>query len=145
MTASAAGRSPRFVFVTDSRTSGPGTERFGWRLDAANNRPLGRGVGTYDSLEECRQRLDTLRADAGALLDTVSFDAVAGLWTWRVQHDEATCATGVRTYQRRFECRRAVALFRAALGETVPDAGVVRFVRAEVLGRYARSDAAVAS
>ena len=147
MTALPASRGPRFVFVTDSRTYGvgPGPHRFAWRLDAANNRPLGRGVGTHPSLEDCRQRLDTMRTEADALVAAVSFDATRGLWTWRVEHDGETCATGVRTYLRRFECRRAVAHFRSTLGGTAPDAGVVRVVRADVLGRYAGDGAVAAS
>ena len=135
MAASAPNRG-RFVFLTDTLATVPG--RFGWRLDAANNRPLGRGVGTFATLEECADRLGVLRGDlaAGVLVDAVSFDSARGLWTWRLTRDEHLCAVAVRTYLRRFECRRAVAHFRQALGDVPPSDGVVRVVRSEALDRY---------
>ena len=55
------------MFVTDQVGSRPA--RYGWRLDAANHRPLGRGVGTHASYDDCLGWLDALRVDVEPGLD----------------------------------------------------------------------------
>ena len=140
MTRVAPSRGPRLVFVTDSR-SGDGDGRYAWRLDAGNNRPLGRGVGVYQSLDECRRWLDALhrgiaRVSAGDFSNALTFDYVDGLWSWRVTCDGEPAAVSMRTYLRRFECRRAASQFVEALSTTSSWDAKVRVVRAGVLGRF---------
>lgn len=141
MTAEAVGRRARYVLLTDG-PCGPASGRAGWRLDAANNRPLGRGVSAHGTVDDCRRWLVGLRASANVLAQAVTFDVISGLWTWRVTRDEGVCAVSVRTYQRRFECRRAVSHFLDALVDADPQDGVVRIVRADALDRYSTADPA---
>lgn len=124
-------RAPEFVFLTDDGEN----PRFGWRLLAANRRPLGRGVAASESLADCRATAERVRRD-GRDAD-VSVVTADGRWSWRLSTGGTPIAVSVRPYLRRAECLRGLTQFRAALVRADPHAGSVRDYGAHALRDYA--------
>lgn len=129
---SSARREPRFVYLSDRypEDAGAPDARFGWRLVAANNRPLGRGPVAESSLEQCRVQATELHtalaADPDAGRAAILPDALRGVWTWRVVLDGRPAAVAVHPYLRRVECARGLAQFVASAAAADPADGVVR-------------------
>lgn len=133
-----ARREPRFVYLSDRfpEESTDPAARYGWRLVAANNRPLGRGATVEASWDDCLARAAALHAALSAApeLSTATDrigsaivpDALHGVWSWRVVLDGELAAVGVHPYLRRVECARGLAQFVASAGAADPADGVVR-------------------
>lgn len=127
-----ARREARFVYLSDrypEDAAAPGAS-YGWRLVAANNRPLGRGPLVEASLESCRAQASELHAALTADPDEVRAailpDAARGVWTWRVALPGGPAAVAVHPYLRRVECARGLAQFVASAAAADPADGVVR-------------------
>lgn len=123
MTDVLARRRPRFIFLSDGTGE---NELFGWRLVAANNRPMGRSVRTSASLDSCRDAASLIHRRSAEAAQSATVDVARGHWTWRVGVDGAPAAVSVHRYLRRVECLRALAQFVAALAQADPADGVVR-------------------
>ena len=125
-------REPRFVYLSDAESPGGdwryvGVDpRFGWRLDAANHRPLARAARLCDSVVACREAASEVRDRRAELAVVFGADAERGLWTWRVALEGTRVAGSAHAYQRRIECVRAYSQFVAALDVADPADGVVR-------------------
>ncbi|HEX3335549.1 MAG TPA: hypothetical protein VHS54_03760 [Jatrophihabitans sp.] len=141
MTTSAVRREPRFVFLTDAPSSAD-EGRFGWRLVAANNRPLGRGISVATSLDACRASVWALHTRVAELTTAVASDDGRGMWFWRLRLADEPAAVSARPYLRRVECLRGLAQFVAALRASDPVEGVVRHYGPHALRGY---ETAVAS
>jgi hypothetical protein len=122
-----ARRAPRFVFLCDGRGEDSGARRFGWRLVAANNRPLGRGMHAHASLAACRAAASRVRGAVAAVQAPVTLDASRGHWSWQLRFDGVAAAACVHTYLRRAECLRALEQFYLAVVAADPADGVVRY------------------
>jgi hypothetical protein len=118
------GREPRFVFLCDAPAAEPAGGRYGWRLVAANHRPLGRGRTATGSLDECRAAADVVHRRVGDLQSVLT--SQDGLWTWQLSFGAEPIAVCVHPYLRRVECARGLSQFLAAARTADPDAGVVR-------------------
>lgn len=123
-------RSPRFVFLTDDAAWGA-RSRFAWRLDAANNRPLGRSVGMAEGLVACRASAAAVisgLARPGAAVGVeigAEVERVGAYWTWRLDVPNGS-ATSTHRYLRRTECLRGFAQFVEVAGRADPGDGAVR-------------------
>lgn len=126
MTGTLGRRRPRYVYLCDAKTPDVPAALFGWRLVAANNRPLGRGLRVAASLAECRAAAQRIHEDALRMTPSVQFNPARGLWSWRVAVGESTMAVGVHPYLRRVECLRALEQFLAAARTACPDDGLVK-------------------
>jgi hypothetical protein len=130
-------RSGRFLFVSEIAARSPerdvraGARRFGWRLIAANNRPLGRSAQGYDSLADAQRHALVVHSRSIELATSVAFDADRGRWSWSASLDSVPVASCVHPYLRRFECRRALEQFLAGVRDSDPGLGNVRPARAE--------------
>src|SRR6202012_757524 len=110
-------RGVRFMHITDlagpAHRGRPGrsTGRVGWRMIAANNRPLGRSMHTFASFDDSVESGRTLHQRVEELSSSALFDSHRGVWSWTVLLDGAPVATSVNTYNRRIECLRALRQF----------------------------------
>ena len=133
-------RVPRIIFVSDAdpRIRHPGTDasaRVGWRVLAANNRPLGRSAQVFAE-RECQDEVARLQKRLPDAVSSVLFDAARGHWTWTLLLDEVPVAVCVHPYLRRIECGRALAQFVAALENGDPELERVRNLGARALHAY---------
>lgn len=126
MTGTLVRRIPRYVYLCDAKTPDVPAALFGWRLVAANNRALGRGVRACASLAECRAAAQQIHGEATRMTPSVQFNPARGLWSWRVAVGELTMAVGVHPYLRRVECLRALEQFLAAARMARPAEGIVK-------------------
>jgi hypothetical protein len=121
---SPAGRQPRFVYLCDGQRGSAPPGRYGWRLVAANHRPLGRGRIASESLADCVAEAERLHRECADLQPVISTQD--GLWTWRVALGADPLAVCVHPYLRRVECVRGLTQFFAAARTADPADGVVR-------------------
>jgi hypothetical protein len=121
---SSAGRAPRFVFLCDAPAAEPAVGRYGWRLVAANHRPLGRGRTASGSLDACRASAQLLHRRVAEMQSVLTYQN--GLWTWQLSLGAEPVAVSVHPYMRRIECARGLSQFLAAARVADPDDGVVR-------------------
>jgi hypothetical protein len=129
-------REPRFVYLSDAvprpaggvsaRTRQPAPSRFGWRLDAANHRPMARAGSVSASLADCVSAAALVRARIDEASVLVSAGGDRGLWAWRIEDEGVVVAVSPHAFPRRVECTRAYAQFRVALDQADPDRGVLR-------------------
>ena len=126
MTGTLMRRRPRYVYLCDATNPDVPAAQFGWRLVAANNRALGRGVRVSTSLAECHAAAQRIHDDAALMTPSVQFNPARGLWSWRVAVGESTMAVGVHPYLRRVECLRALEQFLTAARTASPDEGLVK-------------------
>jgi hypothetical protein len=143
MTSNAVRRVARFVFLSDADARTLTTARYGWRLVAANNRPLGRGVRAEASLDVCRDAAQRVHEAATDAVAAVQFDPGRGHWAWRVALGGTTVAVCVHPYLRRVECLRGLEQFLAAVRLARPDDGVVRYFGPRTLRAYDAEPVAV--
>jgi hypothetical protein len=108
----------RFIFVSDEPTRPSWAkrpprrpQRIGWRAIAANNRPMGRSINTFGSLEDCLADLRRLRDHVDRLRSMLAFTDGGSSWTWTLYLDDEPVATCARPASRRVEAVRAVAQF----------------------------------
>jgi hypothetical protein len=141
-------RVPRIIFVSDAdpRTRHPRTDaavsaRVGWRVLAANNRPLGRSAQVFSSERECQDEVARLQKRLPDAVSSVLFDAARGHWTWTLLLDEVPVAVCVHPYLRRIECVRALAQFIVALESGDPELERVRNLGERALHAYDRPPA----
>ena len=137
MEAGTARRVPRFVFLVDTANNALDGTRAGWRLVAANNRPLGRAVQAEPAIEESRASALRVHRTAAAATRSAWFDPVAGVWTWSAAVDGFQIAVCVHPYLRRIECYRAMQQFVEAAQQADPEDGVVRYFGPGSLREYA--------
>jgi hypothetical protein len=137
-------RSPRIIFVSDAspRTRHPRTDsmvpaRVGWRVIAANNRPLGRSATVFNSDHECQAAVGLLQDQLSDVVSSVLFDSVRGHWTWALLLGGTPVAVCVHPYLRRIECSRALAQFIAAIEVSEPEHERVRNLGVRALHAYA--------
>lgn len=128
---------PRFVFLCDGQHDDPGARRYGWRLVAANNRPLGRGMRADASLAASRAAAGRVHAAVAAGRPAVNVEVSRGRWTWQLHLEGVAAAMSVHTYLRRIECLRALDQFTRAVVAADPAAGVVRYFGPNSLHEYA--------
>ena len=133
MATARTGRAPRFVYLCDGQRGQPGG-RYGWRLVAANHRPLGRGRAAHDTLDACRADAARVCGALERLQATVITQD--GMWYWQAYLRGELAAMCVHSYLRRIECARALTQFLAAARETEPAEGVVRHFGARSLRGY---------
>lgn len=125
-----ARRSARYVYLSDAEPrssardlndpNGRGTASIGWRIVAANNRPLGRSAARFSSLTECVAAVHLLRTEVARAIGAVSLDPARGHWLWTLTLDQQMVAASVHDYERRIECVRALAQFIQACGTADP-------------------------
>jgi hypothetical protein len=139
-------RTTRFIYVSDAsaptasrHVDNPVAPRYGWRVIAANNRPLGRSATVFDSYEACRDAAEQLREAVDDASSAVHFNSTRGHWTWSVTIDEAPVAVCVHPYLRRIECVRALRQFVEAVAAGVPSAEGVRLFGTRALREYDRA------
>jgi hypothetical protein len=99
---------------------------YGWRVVAANNRPLGRSARHWQTFD---QTLDDARRLYHRLDDSVpaiSFHKHDSRWSWSLTVDGETVATSVNRYLRRAECVRALTTFVDAVSAGEPETDRVR-------------------
>ncbi|WP_338178802.1 hypothetical protein [Jatrophihabitans sp.] len=145
MTESAARRTTRFIYVSDAtaptttrQRNSPTEPRYGWRVIAANNRPLGRSSAVFDSYHSCRAAAEELQQRVDDATSSVLFDNSRGHWTWAVALAGTPVAVCVHPYLRRIECVRALRQFVEAVTAGVPSAEGVRLFGARALREYDR-------
>jgi hypothetical protein len=131
-----ARRTPRFVYLVETANHALDGARAGWRLVAANNRPLGRAVQAYPSVEESRASAFRVHRMDGGAARSALFDPVAGVWTWSLTLDDVPIAVSVHPYLRRIECYRALQQFMAAAQQADPAQGVVRYFGPRTLREF---------
>lgn len=139
----AARRTTRFIFVSDATAPTAGRQssstvdpHYGWRVIAANNRPLGRSAGVFDSYAACRDAATELHDRIGDTTSSVLFNTVRGHWTWAVTLDARPVAVCVHPYLRRIECVRALRQFTGAVAAGVPAADGLRLFGERALRGY---------
>ncbi len=115
----------RFVFVSDlppgaSADSDDERQRIGWRLIAANNRPLARSVRLWPTFAECFDTARTVHLRSAELDTAVQFDGARGLWTWHARLDGEPQAVTAHGSLRRIQCLRAVDQFIVAVRDNPP-------------------------
>ena len=137
----------RFVFISDGRmTAGGGSgggngsgasgaagatadgtdDRVWWRLVAANNRVLGRSIGSDRSEAACRQGAAELSVRVDDAVTALTTDE-RGRWTWSVALDSVERARCAHPFPRRVDCQRTLALFLQGARTADAHAGVVRY------------------
>ena len=136
-------RSTRFIFVSDATAPTAGRQsaaqpdpHYGWRVIAANNRPLGRSATVFDSYEDCREAAAALHERIEETSSSVLFNSTRGLWTWTVSLDARPVAVCVHPYLRRIECARALRQFTDAVSAGVPSADGLRLFGDRALRGY---------
>jgi hypothetical protein len=137
MSGTLARRAPRFVYLCDAQDLAQPSARFGWRLVAANNRPLGRAVRAETSLAHCRAAARQLHHGVVHVTRLVQFSPARGHWSWQVGIGGAAVAVCAHPYLRRLECIRALDQFLLAVQTASPDDGVVRHFGPTSLRAYA--------
>jgi hypothetical protein len=135
--------SSRFIFISDGKPlsswqDGGQAEphRVGWRIIAANNRPLGRSAAAFDSYAAALADAVGLKGAVDRLTSSLVHDQLLGHWTWRLLLDGAVVASCVHEYQRRVECSRALGQFLDALRIADPDTADVRHFGPNALRGY---------
>lgn len=121
----------RFVFISDGmddRDDGS-DDRIWWRLVAANNRVLGRSVGTDLGEVVCRKRAAELTERIDDAVPSLVTD-VRGRWTWTIALDSVDRAQCAHPFPRRVDCQRTLTLFLQGVRGADPQAGSVRFFAA---------------
>ena len=136
-------RSTRFIFVSDATAPTAGRQptssadpRYGWRVIAANNRPLGRSATVFDSYQDCRDAASALHDRIAESSSSVLFNTTRGHWTWTVALDARPVAVCVHPYLRRIECARALRQFTEAVSAGVPTADGLRLFGERALRGY---------
>ena len=139
----ASRRTTRFIFVSDAtapvagrQPSGPAEPHYGWRVIAANNRPLGRSATVFDSYDACRKAASALHDRVSETSSSVLFNTARGHWTWAVALDAHPVAVCVHPYLRRIECVRALRQFTEAVTAGVPAADGLRLFGERALRGY---------
>jgi hypothetical protein len=112
--------------------------RVGWRVIAANNRPLGRSAEAFASLAECVTAATRLHREVAQAASSVLFDIADGHWQWTVLLADEPVAVCVHSYKRRVECERALRQFLEAVAEIEPAADEVRRLGPNALRAYDR-------
>ena len=136
MTGTLVRRASRFVYLSDADERVEPKARFGWRLVAANNRPLGRAVQAEPSYAACLVSARRLHDEVACVETSVSFNAARGHWSWRASLGGEVVAVCVHPYLRRVECERALGQFLAAVSATSPEEGVVKYFGPNSLRGY---------
>jgi hypothetical protein len=138
-------RSTRFIYLSDATAPStsrqrlaPVAARYGWRVIAANNRPLGRSSTAFDSYFDCRTAATRLHEGIAQATSSVLFNSVRGYWTWTVTIEGAAVAVCVHPYLRRIECVRALRQFVEAVAAGVPSSEGVRHFGSRALHEYDR-------
>jgi hypothetical protein len=141
----ASRRTTRFIYVSDATAPAAGRApvptvepRYGWRVIAANNRPLGRSATVFDSYQGCRDAATSLHERIDETSSSVLFNTSRGHWTWAVSLDARPVAVCVHPYLRRIECVRALRQFTDAVTLGVPSADGVRLFGERALRGYDR-------
>ncbi len=140
-------RGVRFMHITDLAgpawrgRSGSSTGRVGWRMIAANNRPLGRSMQTFATFEASVESALVLHQRVDEVSSSALFDATRGVWSWTVLLDGSPVAASVNTYNRRIECLRALRQFLEAVAGAEPVADEVRNLGPNALRGYEPSNA----
>lgn len=132
-------RGPRWVFLSDlGRTElrRQRASRYGWRLVAANNRPLGRAVQLADTLDGCVAQARRVHEGADRMRTAVHTRGDESTWYWRALLDDETVAVCTRPFARRAECARALAQFVDAARRAEPHPRDVRHYGAQALRGY---------
>jgi hypothetical protein len=136
-------RSTRFIFVSDATAPTAGRQsstaaepRYGWRVIAANNRPLGRSATVFDTYQDCREAAAALHDRVSETSSSVLFNTTRGHWTWTVALDARPVAVCVHPYLRRIECARALRQFTDAVSAGVPSADGLRLFGERALRGY---------
>ena len=139
-------RTTRFIYVSDAtaptasrHNDNAVAPRYGWRVIAANNRPLGRSASTFDSYQTCREAAERLRDEVDIAESAIHFNNTRGHWTWSVSIDSTNVAVCVHPYLRRIECVRALRQFVEAVAADVPSAEGVRMFGNRALREYDRA------
>ncbi|HEY2044455.1 MAG TPA: hypothetical protein VGH11_17400 [Jatrophihabitans sp.] len=120
-------KTERFIFISDRRLAAAWRDtfaepavRFGWRVIAANNRPMGRSANAFDSLAECQADARRVHDAAARIQASVLFRPADSHWLWTASLDAAPVAVCVHLYNRRVECVRALSKFLAAISNVSP-------------------------
>jgi hypothetical protein len=136
-------KSARFLYISDADARSSWHDRpaglivrVGWRVIAANNRPLGRSAEVFGSSAECAEDAARLRHGIERLATSVLFDAAHGYWQWAVALDGRAAAVCVNPYRRRVECERALAQFLDAVRTTDPTVDELRHYGPTALRAY---------
>jgi hypothetical protein len=136
-------KSARFLYISDADAPSnwhdrpaDATPRIGWRVIAANNRPLGRSADVFRSFEDCVAAAARLHERIETSASSILFDAARGTWAWTVVLDGRAVAVSVKPYRRRIECARALAQFLEALRTTEPVADELRHLGPNALRVY---------
>lgn len=125
----------RFVFISDGiaategRTDDEVDDRIWWRLVAANNRVLGRSVGTDLGEVVCRKHAAELGDRVDEAVPALTTDE-RGRWTWTLALDSVDRARCAHPFPRRVDCQRALTLFLRGIRSADPQAGTVRYFAA---------------
>lgn len=142
-TAPVSRRTTRFIFVSDATAPTAGRQpvveadpHYGWRVIAANNRPLGRSATVFDSYQGCRDAAAALHDRIDETTSSVLFNTTRGHWTWAVTLDARPVAVCVHPYLRRIECVRALRQFTEAVTAGVPSADGLRLFGERALRGY---------
>lgn len=114
---------------------------FRWLLASPNNRELGRGAGTWQSYQACREDAQRLQAGIGEIDSLLATDAIIGQWSWRIGLGGTVVAQSARLYQRERECRYSLNAFVTAVPAAEFVDGVRRLERRGGEQRPARTDA----
>ena len=140
-----AGKTARFIYISDGDNQSPwharrdrSPVRVGWRLIAANNRPLGRSWVAFDSFEACVDAAALLHDRLGDVTSTAMFDTKQANWYWTVLLDDEPVAVCVHAYRRRVECMRALEQFLVAVRTTTRVADELRNYGPNALSVYDR-------
>lgn len=120
-------RRARFIYITDGQARDPWQDgndakdaRFGWRVIAGNNRPLGRSWTAFDSFPACIESARRLHRDVALVSTSVLFESRRGHWYWTASLDDEPVAACVHEYKRRIECTRALEQFLQAVAYGEP-------------------------
>jgi hypothetical protein len=110
--------------------------RIGWRVVAANNRPLGRSATTFPSLDDAVRAATEMHRQPELITSGVLFDPELGHWEWSAALAGQPAAVCVHAYRRRVECVRAVSQFLTVVRDSVPDGQDVRHLGPNALRVY---------
>jgi hypothetical protein len=121
-----ARRVARFEYLSDGAGPGDPQANFGWRVLAANNRPLGRTVAITQSLADSRESALAIHHRVLDATTVIAPESARDVWVWRVSLDSVAVAVCVRPYLRRVECLRGVGQFLTAVRDASPEDGVLR-------------------
>jgi hypothetical protein len=140
-----AGKTARFIYISDGDNQSAwharrdrAQVRVGWRLIAANNRPLGRSWVVFDSFEACVDAATLLHDRLGDVTSTAMFDTKQANWYWTVLLDDDPVAVCVHAYRRRVECMKALEQFLVAVRTTTRVADELRNYGPNALSVYDR-------